>query len=69
MEVLNHQARNPQTKKRKKKINDSLSIVSHVFLNYFNLSNLQYYYKNYNIHKDHGVQPVETRQNCKKINK
>ncbi len=56
-------------KNEKKKNNDSLSIVSHVYLNYFNLANLHYYYKNYNIHKDHGVEPVETRQNCKKKKK
>lgn len=64
MEVLYHQARNPQTKTEEEK-KDSLSKVSQVYLNYFNLANVHYYYKNYNIHKDHGVQLV-TRQNCKK---
>lgn len=45
MEVLYHQARNPQTKTEEEK-KDSLSKVSHVYLNYFNLANVHYYYKN-----------------------
>lgn len=41
MNVLYHQARNPQTKTEEKKKNDSLSKVSHVYLCALLLEELQ----------------------------